>query len=174
MTDLIRDPERYRANVGLAMFSRAGHVFVGRRINGRGAFQWQMPQGGVDPGEATDVAALRELEEEIGVAEKLVDVLEETSDWLYYDFPVELRRRMGGPYLGQRQKWFALRFRGSDSDVRLDRHTPEFDAWRWAQLSQTPELIVPFKRPVYEDVARRFARWTDPLTLPQDRSARKE
>jgi putative (di)nucleoside polyphosphate hydrolase len=164
MQDLIRDPDRYRPNVGLAMFSRAGHVFVGRRINGRGAFQWQMPQGGVDPGEETAIAALRELEEEIGVPEKLVDVLEETDDWLYYDFPAELRRRMGGPFLGQRQKWFALRFRGSDSDVRLDRHTPEFDAWRWAPLSETPALIVPFKRPVYEEVARRFARWTDPVT----------
>lgn len=164
MSELIRDPERYRPNVGLAMFSRAGHVFVGRRINGRGAFQWQMPQGGVDPGEAPDIAALRELEEEIGVPETLVDVLQETDDWLYYDFPVELRRRMGGPYLGQRQKWFALRFRGSDSDVRLDRHTPEFDAWRWAPLSETPALIVPFKRPVYEEVARRFAGWTDPVS----------
>ena len=70
---------------------------------------------------------------------------------------------MGGPYLGQRQKWFALRFKGSDSDVRLDKHTPEFDAWRWASLSDVPDLIVPFKRPVYEQVAKRFAAWTDPV-----------
>lgn len=143
------------------MFSSAGYVFVGRRINGRGAFQWQLPQGGVDKGEAPSQAALRELEEEIGVAPKLVDILQETNDWLYYDFPLELRKRMGGPYLGQRQKWFALRFKGSDSDVRLDKHTPEFDAWRWAKLSEIPDLIVPFKRPVYQTVSERFAPWTE-------------
>lgn len=164
MRDLVRDPARYRPNVGLAMFSQAGHVFIGRRINGRGPFQWQMPQGGIDKGESTETAALRELEEEIGVAEKLVETLQETEDWLYYDFPAELRRRMGGPYLGQRQKWFALRFKGSDSDVRLDRHTPEFDAWRWAELGDTPGLIVPFKRPVYEAVAELFEPWTHAST----------
>lgn len=163
MNDPVRDPARYRANVGIALFSAAGHVFLGRRINGRGAFQWQMPQGGVDTGEDPAAAALREMDEEIGVAPKLVDVLEETEDWLYYDFPLELRRRMGGPYLGQRQKWFALRFKGSDSDVRLDKHKPEFDAWRWAPLETVPGLIVPFKRPVYEDVAVRFKRWSEPV-----------
>ena len=163
MSDPVRDPARYRANVGLALFSAAGHVFIGRRINGRGAFQWQMPQGGIDPGEDPAVAILREMDEEIGVAPKLVDVLEETTDWLYYDFPPELRRRMGGPYLGQRQKWFALRFKGSDSDVRLDKHTPEFDAWRWTPLADVPSLIVPFKRPVYQEVANRFVRWAEPI-----------
>lgn len=155
-----RDPKLYRPNAGLALFSKAGHVFIGRRINGRGAFQWQMPQGGIDEGEETAEAALRELEEEVGVPAKLVDILEETEDWIYYDFPPDLRRRMQGPYVGQRQKWFAFRFKGSDSDVRLDRHTPEFDAWRWARLEETPSLIVPFKRPVYEEVARRFEKWT--------------
>lgn len=163
MTLTKRDPALYRDNVGLALFSKAGHVFVGRRVNGRGAFQWQMPQGGVDAGEKPVDAALREMDEEIGVAAKLVDVLEETEDWLYYDFPRDLLRRMGGPYLGQRQKWFALRFKGSDSDVRLDKHKPEFDAWRWAKLEEIPSLIVPFKRPVYEEVATRFSRWTEPV-----------
>ncbi|MEM1035441.1 MAG: RNA pyrophosphohydrolase [Pseudomonadota bacterium] len=162
MSEPIRDPSRYRANVGLAVFSPAGYVFVGRRINGRGAFQWQLPQGGVDKGEDPAEAALRELEEEIGVAPKLVEILQETEDWLYYDFPMDLRKRMGGPYLGQRQKWFALRFKGSDSDVRLDKHKPEFDAWRWARLSEIPDLIVPFKRPVYQEVAQRFVPWTEP------------
>ena len=162
MSEPIRDPSRYRANVGLAVFSPAGHVFVGRRSNGRGAFQWQLPQGGGDKGEDPAEAALRELEEEIGVAPKLVEILEETDDWLYYDFPMDLRKRMGGPYLGQRQKWFALRFKGSDSDVRLDKHKPEFDAWRWARLSEVPDLIVPFKRPVYQEVAQRFVPWTEP------------
>lgn len=150
------------------MFSKAGYVFIGRRINGRGSFQWQMPQGGIDEGESAHTGALRELEEEIGVPEKLVDVLEETSEWLYYDFPAELKKRLGGPYIGQRQKWFAFRFRGSDSDVRLDQHTPEFDAWRWAELSETPGLVVPFKRNVYSEVATKFEPWTktDPSKKP--------
>ncbi|GGB72640.1 MULTISPECIES: RNA pyrophosphohydrolase [Henriciella] len=153
------DPKLYRPNVGLALFSDAGYVFVGRRINGRGAFQWQLPQGGIDEGEAAADAALRELEEEIGVSGKLVEILEETTDWLNYEFPAEVKRRLPGPYIGQRQKWFALRFKGSDSDIRLDKHTPEFDAWRWARLSEIPGLIVPFKRPVYSEVAKRFAHW---------------
>lgn len=161
MSTTIPDPNLYRPNVGLALFSGAGHVFLGRRINGRGAFQWQMPQGGIDDGEEAATAALRELEEEVGVSAKLVEVMEETEDWLHYDFPAEVKRRMPGAFIGQRQKWFALRFKGSDSDIRLDKHTPEFDAWRWARLSETPGLIVPFKRPIYSEVARRFAKWSD-------------
>ena len=162
MSDPVRKPELYRPNVGLAVFSKAGHVFVGRRINSRGAFQWQMPQGGIDAGERPEEAALRELEEEIGISPKLVKVLEETDDWIYYDFPPDLKKRLGGPYIGQRQKWFALRFTGSDGDVRLDLHTPEFDAWRWAELDELPGLIIPFKRPSYEAVRARFARWAQP------------
>ncbi|MEL7129657.1 MAG: RNA pyrophosphohydrolase [Pseudomonadota bacterium] len=162
MTELKRDPSLYRPNVGLALFSNAGHVFLGRRINSRGAFQWQMPQGGIDKGETPAEAALRELEEEIGVSRKFAAVLEETEDWIYYDFPADLKRRLPGPYMGQRQKWFALRFKGSDSDIRLDLHTPEFDAWRWARLEETPALIIPFKRPVYTDIVQRFAQWALP------------
>lgn len=157
-----RDPSLYRPNVGLAMFSKRGHVFLGRRINAHGPFQWQMPQGGIDRGETPEEAALRELEEEVGVSSKLVSVLEEGPDWLYYDFPSDLKSRLPGPYIGQRQKWFALRFNGSDSDVRLDFHTPEFDAWRWAELDEVTELIIHFKRPVYAEVVKDFQKWTDP------------
>lgn len=160
MSTPARKSELYRANVGLALFSKAGHVFLGRRINSRGAFQWQMPQGGIDKGETALEAAMRELEEEIGVSAKLTTVLEESAHWIYYDFPPDLKKRLPGPYIGQRQKWFALRFNGSDSDVRLDLHTPEFDAWRWAPLEDTPPLVVPFKRPVYEEVSKLFAGWT--------------
>ena len=163
MTIHAPDPDLYRPNVGLALFSKAGYVFIGRRINGRGAFQWQMPQGGIDKGETPLVGALRELEEEVGVPEKLVDVLEETSDWLFYDFPPDLNKRLPGPYIGQRQKWFAFRFKGADSDVRLDRHTPEFDAWRWARLEEVPSLVVPFKRMVYSEVSQRFTSWAEPV-----------
>jgi putative (di)nucleoside polyphosphate hydrolase len=165
-----RDPSRYRPNVGLALFNRQGGLFLGRRI-GAGhesdaQYQWQMPQGGVDQDESPRDAALRELEEEIGVAADLVDILEETPDWIYYDFPEAVARRLSQRkerFAGQRQKWFALRFHGRDTDVRLDRHTPEFIEWRWGRLDEAPGLIIPFKRPVYEEVARRFARFGNPV-----------
>jgi putative (di)nucleoside polyphosphate hydrolase len=153
--------------VGLAVFSKKGHVLIGRRAGVRrdeSGHAWQMPQGGIDRGEQPAEAAIRELGEEIGVEPRHVALLEETDDWLFYDFPPALKTRLTGPYIGQRQKWFAYRFLGADSDVRLDVHTPEFDAWRWATLEETPGLVIPFKRPVYEEVARRFARWTEPVS----------
>jgi putative (di)nucleoside polyphosphate hydrolase len=165
-----RDPALYRPNVGLALFNQHGGLFLGRRIGAgletNAQYQWQMPQGGVDQGESPRQAALRELEEEIGVAPGLVVILEETEDWIYYDFPGDIARRLGQRkerFVGQRQKWFALRFQGRDSDVRLDRHTPEFREWRWGRLEEAAGLIIPFKRPVYEDVARRFARFGNPV-----------
>ena len=161
MTDQI-DPKRYRSNVGLALFHKNGLVFVAKRIATDGPYQWQMPQGGVDRGEAPADAALRELEEEIGVRAEHVDLLEETADWLHYDFPIDVRTKMKprGRYLGQRQKWYAFRFKGRDADIRLDLHTPEFVDWRWAPLQSTPGLVIPFKRPVYEEVAQRFKKYS--------------
>jgi putative (di)nucleoside polyphosphate hydrolase len=150
----------YRPNVGLALFQRDGLVFLGRRAGTDGPYQWQMPQGGVDDGETPMQAAYRELEEETGVAPHLVELLEETPDWIYYDFPEDVRVRMNsrGKFIGQRQKWFALRFKGRDADVRLDTHTPEFDDWRWSRLDTAADLVIPFKRAAYEEVARRFRR----------------
>jgi len=157
-----KDPELYRANVGLALFHTTGLVFFGRRAGAEGPHQWQMPQGGVDKGETPAQAALRELEEEVGVSPDKVDLLEEAADWLYYDFPTEVRAGMKqrGRYIGQRQKWFAFRFKGRDSDIRLDTHSPEFSDWRWGTLASAPDLVIPFKRPTYEEVARRFSRHT--------------
>jgi putative (di)nucleoside polyphosphate hydrolase len=155
-----KDPKLYRPNVGLALFHREGLVFLGKRQGAEGPYQWQMPQGGVDRGEAPADAALRELEEEVGVRPEHVDLLEETEDWLYYDFPINLRAKLNlrGRYRGQRQKWFAFRFKGRDSDIKLDTHTPEFSDWRWAALDTAPALVIPFKRATYEEIARRFAR----------------
>jgi putative (di)nucleoside polyphosphate hydrolase len=156
------DLSRYRPNVGVALFSRSGHVLIGRRVKERGSHCWQMPQGGIDPGETLLNAALRELAEETGVAASLVEPLGSIRRWLAYDFPPDVRKRKrakGQDWLGQRQRWFAFRFLGSDGDVRLDRHPPpEFDDWRWEELTRTPELIIPWKRPVYSAVARAFAK----------------
>jgi putative (di)nucleoside polyphosphate hydrolase len=157
-----KDPKLYRPNVGLALFHRDGPVFLGKRYGTEGPYQWQMPQGGVDRGEKPAEAAIRELEEEIGVRGEHVDLLEETADWLYYDFPIDVRTKMKprGRYMGQRQKWFAFRFKGRDADIRLDTHTPEFSDWRWAALETAPDLVIPFKRPTYEEVVRRFKKYS--------------
>ncbi len=157
-----KDPKHYRPNVGLALFQRDGLVFLGKRAGAEGPYQWQMPQGGVDRGEKITDAAFRELEEEVGVRAEHVDLLEETSDWLYYEFPIDVRTKMKprGRYLGQRQKWFAFRFKGRDADIRLDTHTPEFSDWRWAALDTAPGLVIPFKRPTYEEVVRRFKKFS--------------
>jgi putative (di)nucleoside polyphosphate hydrolase len=161
MTDA-KDPKLFRPNVGLALFHRDGPVLLGKRVGTDGPYQWQMPQGGVDRGEKPRDAAYRELEEEVGVTPAHVDLLEETEDWLYYEFPTDLRKKMKqrGRYLGQRQKWFAFRFKGRDADVRLDAHSPEFGDWRWAPLESAPALVIPFKRATYEEVARRFKKYS--------------
>lgn len=156
----------YRPNVGAVLFSRTGEVFVARRAdlpNAEGApGGWQLPQGGIDAGEDPAAAVLRELEEEIGTAR--ATVLGEHDEWLCYDLPPELLGvALGGRFRGQRQRWFALRFTGEDSDIRLDLDPhPEFDAWRWAPLVELPSLAVPFKRPIYEVLARSFARFAVP------------
>lgn len=153
-------PLPYRPNVGAVLFNQAGLVLVARRAdmpNAEGsAGGWQLPQGGVDEGEDLRVAVLRELAEEIGTDK--AEIIAEHPDWLTYDFPPELQRmRMAQKYRGQRQRWFALRFTGVDSDIRLDADPhPEFDAWRWARIEELPGLAVSFKRGIYEELVREF------------------
>ncbi len=146
----------YRRNVGALLFNPAGLVFVGRRSDIEPPV-WQLPQGGIDAGEEPATAVLRELAEEIGTAN--ATILAEHPDWLSYELPESLRgRAFGGKYRGQTQRWFALRFEGSESDIRLDAHAqPEFSAWRWVTLAELPDLAVSFKRPIYEILARDFA-----------------
>jgi len=143
-----------------------GLVFVGRRRNKRQpehvapGHEWQMPQGGIDPGEQPYAAALRELHEETNV--RSVELIAEAPDWYAYDLPQDVAKKAWrGGYRGQTQKWFALRFTGEESEIDIHDpgpgHKPEFDAWRWENVARLPELIIPFKRQVYEQVVAAFA-----------------
>lgn len=153
----------YRPNVGAVLFNRAGLVLVARRADLPNAEApaggWQLPQGGIDEGEDPRQAVLRELAEEIGTDR--AEVIGEHDEWLTYDLPPELVGiALKGRFRGQRQRWFALRFAGEDSDIRLDLDPhPEFDAWRWARLAELPDLAVAWKRPIYQVLVASFARF---------------
>ena len=157
------DPlDKYRPNVGIVLFHRDGRVWLGRRVHTPGPWNWQFPQGGVDEGEPWEAAARRELLEETGVSS--VEVLAETPGWITYDFPADHRgSKAARGFLGQKQKWFAMRFTGEDAEIDLELHPPvEFDAWRWGRLAEVPDLIVPFKRAAYAQVAAAFAPYAAP------------
>jgi putative (di)nucleoside polyphosphate hydrolase len=144
----------YRPAVGIALFNDRGEVFVARRLD-RTQDGWQMPQGGIEPGEAPLDAALRELREEIGTDK--ADVIAESRGWMRYELPAHLiGRAWGGRWRGQQQKWFAMRFRGRDAEIDLATAHPEFSDWRWAPGSSVPNLIVGFKHQLYLAVLREF------------------
>jgi putative (di)nucleoside polyphosphate hydrolase len=143
----------YRPCVGILMFDARGRVFVARRIGMPDG--WQMPQGGIDEGEAPREAALRELEEEIGTA--AVEIVGETAGWVTYDFPADLPGKIRDRWRGQRQKWFAGRFIGQENAIDLNTAHPEFDAWKWVSIDTLADLIVPFKRASYEAVVAELA-----------------
>ncbi len=162
----------YRPCVGVMVINRDGLIWVGRRIEatqrneGSGNW-WQMPQGGIDEGEDAAKAALRELEEETGI--RSAEIIAEAPRPYVYDLPEELiGKAWGGRYRGQTQRWFAVRFIGDDREIDIrprKGHEPEFDAWRWVPLDELVDLIVPFKRQVYEQVVAAFA----PLVRPMPR-----
>ena len=152
----------YRPCVGAMLLNARGLVFVGERLPEPGEppllHPWQMPQGGVDPGEDLIEAARRELREETNVSS--VELLGEAPDWYAYDIPRELAGPKRRKWRGQIQKWFAFRFTGEESEIDLAHpaagHAPEFEAWRWVPMDELPGLVVPFKRPVYEKVVAAF------------------
>ncbi|MBB4266617.1 RNA pyrophosphohydrolase [Roseospira visakhapatnamensis] len=154
------DPARtslpYRRGVGVMLVNEAGLVFVAQR-NDVAVDAWQMPQGGVDPGETPRDTALRELAEETGVTPDKVEILARTPDWLRYDLPADLASRLWhGRYRGQEQLWFLMRFTGTDDDVTLDTEHPEFSTWTWVPLERVSALIIPFKRALYDQVVAAF------------------
>ena len=157
----------YRPNVGAALFNQDGLVLVARRAdlpNAEGApGVWQLPQGGIDPDEDPRQAVLRELREEIGTDK--ARIIAEHPDWLSYALPPHLLgRSLGGRYRGQRQRWFALRFEGTDADIRLDLDPhPEFNAWKWLPLDELPRQEVGFKQAIYSILALSFAPCAVPV-----------
>jgi len=152
LAELARLP--YRRGIGIMLLNRRGQVFAGQRGDTRAA-AWQMPQGGIDEGEAPRDAAFRELEEEVGT--RRAEIIAESAQWYSYDLPPALVPKVwGGRYRGQTQKWFAMRFLGDDSEIDVATAHPEFVAWRWVELAELPTLIVPFKRPLYRDLFAEF------------------
>ena len=144
----------YRLGVGMMLLNKENKVFVGKRIDTRSE-AWQMPQGGVDEGENLQEAALRELEEEVGTNKvKLVEI---SSNWYFYDIPQELISTMwDGKYRGQKQKWFVFRLCTDDSDININTKHPEFCQWKWIDIEQLPEVIVFFKRDIYQSIVDEF------------------
>lgn len=157
-----REKMRYRDCVGIAVFNAEGLVFIGRRKpeedpedSSEFGSPWQMPQGGIDKGETPKQAALRELREEVGTDK--AEIIDEMDDWVTYDLPPHLVGvAFHGKYRGQRQKWFAMRFTGEDTDIDLAAHDPEFSHFQWVSLDALPGLIVPFKRETYKAVLAAF------------------
>lgn len=141
----------YRPCAGIVLVNRDGLVFVGERIDMPGA--WQMPQGGIDEGESHEEAALRELEEEIGVTANEARIAKATADWVYYDLPDHLLgKAWGGKYRGQKQRWFLVELLAGDDAINIETAHPEFSRWKWTDTASLLAEIVPFKRPVYEAV----------------------
>jgi putative (di)nucleoside polyphosphate hydrolase len=154
----------YRPCAGLCVINNKGLVFIGRRASGPehidATHVWQMPQGGIDDGEKPYPAALRELYEETSI--RSVERLGTIKEWLTYDIPPAIgTKAWKGRYRGQKQKWYALRFTGTDSEINVETpgggHKPEFISWRWEPMQNLPDLVVPFKRDIYEHVVRAFS-----------------
>lgn len=147
----------FRKGVGIMLLNERNQVFVGQRADTQHE-AWQMPQGGIDGDENPREAALRELEEEIGT--KKAHIIAESKDWLRYELPPDLRERWGdrGRWRGQQQKWFVMRFQGTDADINVVTQHPEFSTWKWVPIEQLPDLIVSFKRQVYLDVVQEFSQ----------------
>jgi len=146
----------YRLNVGIMVVNKAGYVFVAQRLE-HYSDAWQMPQGGIDPDEGTQAAALRELEEETGITANKVKIIAQSKGWIPYELPAELIPKLwNGKYRGQKQKWYLMKFLGEDTDIDIETSNPEFSAWKWIAPKELPDAIVPFKRDVYIRILEEF------------------
>lgn len=150
--------EAYRPAIGIALFNSEGKIFVAERVDSQGA--WQLPQGGIDEGEEPEQALFREMREEIGTDK--AEIIASMDEWLYYDFPPHIVKKFDNKHRGQRTKWFALRFKGTNEDFNLETYeTPEFRSWQWIEINKILEYVVHFKRESYEKIVTEFSKYLD-------------
>ena len=150
------NPKDCRPNVGMMIINQKKEIFVGKRIDHPSNF-WQMPQGGIDTQEIPSIAALREMEEEVGIKKNKVDLLTESKDWYYYSIPSDLAKTLWkGKYKGQRQKWFLYKFKGTEKDINIHTEHPEFSDYKWVTKDFLVPNIVPFKKKIYEKLLLEF------------------
>jgi len=150
------NPKDYRPNVGMMIINQKKEIFVGKRIDHPSNF-WQMPQGGIDAQEIPSIAALREMDEEVGIKKNKVDLLTESKDWYYYSIPSDLAKTLWkGKYKGQRQKWFLYKFKGTEKDINIHTEHPEFSNYKWVTKDFLVPNIVPFKKKIYEKLLLEF------------------
>ena len=150
------NPKDYRPNVGMMIINQKKEIFVGKRIDHPSNF-WQMPQGGIDAQEIPSIAALREMDEEVGIKKNKVDLLTESKDWYYYSIPSDLAKTLWkGKYKGQRQKWFLYKFKGTEKDINIHTEHPEFSDYKWVTKDFLVPNIVPFKKIIYEKLLLEF------------------
>ncbi len=149
----------YRSGVGIMLINNEGKIFVGKRIDNN-SDAWQMPQGGIDAGENEDLAVVRELVEETGIAEKSIKILQKSRDYYYYNLPYKLQKKFwGGKYLGQRQRWYLAEFIGSEKEININTESPEFSEWKWIAKDEIINVIVSFKRDLYRSVISEFQKF---------------
>jgi putative (di)nucleoside polyphosphate hydrolase len=146
----------YRSGVGVLLINQNKKIFVGKRIDNQ-SDSWQMPQGGIDAGEDEDVAMFRELQEETGISSQFVKIIKKSDNYFYYDLPYKLQKKFwGGKYLGQRQRWYLLEFLGDDLNINITTQEPEFSEWKWVDKADLINLIVNFKRELYQQIISEF------------------
>ncbi|RRJ83088.1 RNA pyrophosphohydrolase [Aestuariirhabdus litorea] len=150
------DADGFRPNVGIILANPQGQVLWAKRI---GQDAWQFPQGGINDSESSEQALFRELNEEVGLGEKDVNIIACTRGWLRYRLPKRLVRRNSHPIcVGQKQKWFLLQLTGEESAVDVaSGHSPEFDHWRWVSYWYPLGQVVSFKRDVYRRALKELA-----------------
>jgi len=149
----------YRKGVGIMLINEHKQIFVGKRIDNH-SNAWQMPQGGIDDGENEDLAVMRELYEETGVTENNIQIISKSNNYFYYNLPYNLQKKFwDGRYIGQKQRWYLLKFFGDDNQINLSVHSPEFSNWQWVDKQNLINLIVNFKQDLYKQVIQEFDNW---------------
>lgn len=146
----------YRSGVGIMLINPKKEIFVGKRIDNH-SDAWQMPQGGIDAGEDEDLAMFRELEEETGIVQNNIKIIQKSQSYHYYNLPYKLQKKFwGGKYIGQKQRWYLANFTGSETEINISTAEPEFSDWKWISSNEILKAIVAFKRPLYQDVITEF------------------